>query len=192
MSGKCKHELDPRFCALCQQITEREPLPENTLRETAGGQIAIVLRLMDDGNRARILQVNVNPAITIVPVDELRAFERSNAEFAEFVQELCDLVHTRGHLFFPNGALTYREQTVLGPSHCYHCKTVLSITGGFPGCTQCRYYVCRCGRCLCGYTGWNYMRQLFSQQPPLPVSREDRMEYIRVFRYLRKKGVGSH
>jgi hypothetical protein len=34
--------------------------------------------------------------------------------------------------------------------------------------------------------------QLFNQQSPLPVSREDQIEYIRVFRYLREKGIGSH
>ena len=32
-------------------------------------------------------------------------------------------------------------------------------------------YVCKCGRCLCGYTGRNWKGELFSQFPPLPITR---------------------
>jgi hypothetical protein len=185
MSVKCKHDLAPRSCATCQQATERESLPENPLREIIGGQIAFVLRLLDGGNRAKILRIKVAPAITEVPVNELRSFKHWNAEFGEVFQQIWELVLTGGHLFLPHGPLTDKEQRDLGPSRCYQCQTLLSLTSGVLGCTECRYYVCRCGRCLCGYTGWNYMRQPFSQQPPLPISREDRVEYIRVVRYLR-------
>lgn len=186
MGGKCKHELDPRFCAPCQQATEREPLPENPLRETVDGQIVVVLRFLDGGMSARVLGMNLDPAITKVPVNELRSFESSNTEFSEIIEQLWNLVRSGGHLFLPDRPLTYREQTENGPSHCQYCKTVLSIGGSDPGCTQCRYYVCKCGRCLCGFTGWNYIGQLFSQQPHLPVSRDERVDYIRVFRYLLK------
>jgi hypothetical protein len=192
MNGKCKHDLNPRTCSLCISATETEALPENPLRETVGGQIAVVLRLLDEGSRAKIIRIKVDPAITIVPVNELGSFDRLNTEFSEIVQQLWSVVCTLGYLFLPKSALTYREQTDEGPSRCYHCKTPLSIEVGVLGCTQCRYYVCRCGRCLCGYTGWNYMKQLFSQQPPLPVSREERVEYIRVARYLYLFGVQTH
>jgi hypothetical protein len=67
-----------------------------------------------------------------------------------------------GYLFHPERALTIREQTEEGPTHCYQCKTELSLEKGSLGCTQCQYYVCRCGRCLCGFTGWNYRGELFS------------------------------
>ena len=67
----------------------------------------------------------------------------------------------QGYLFHPERVLTARERTAEGPSRCYHCHIELSLEKQSLGCTRCRYYVCRCVRRLCGYTGKNYLGQLF-------------------------------
>jgi hypothetical protein len=91
-------------------------------------------------------------------------------------------------LFRPEFPLTSRERTSEGPPHCYECKVHLSFKKGSLGCTECRYYVCRCGRCLCGYEGWNYLGTPFEQRPPLPIPREQRLEYVRVVTLCQKGG----
>jgi hypothetical protein len=88
----------------------------------------------------------------------------------------------RGYLFLPTHPLTTREQTDQGPTHCYHCKVLLSFQTRALGCTECRSYVCRCGRCICDYEAKNCQGQFFRQKTKLPIDREDRVEYIRVFR----------
>jgi hypothetical protein len=179
MPEKCIHGLDTRFCSICRQADDRALLPVQPLRVTSDGHIVVVLRLLPEG--AKIFQLGDSVGLRVVDVQDLRVLADSSAALVDkkrFVQEAAE----RGYLFLPSHPLTHREQTDVGPTHCYHCKVILSLETGALGCKQCQYYVCGCGRCLCGYTATNWMGQLFSQHPELPITREDRVEYIRIFR----------
>jgi hypothetical protein len=184
MSARCKHGLDPRFCAPCQQAIEGEPLPANALRYTRDGQPVLVLRLEADSTRSTILRLDAESPITAVYLDDLQADDLSSvARRQEDIKLFLPFALRRGFLFYPERPLTVREQSEEGPTHCYYCKSELSFEKGSLGCTQCRYYVCRCARCLCGYTGRNYRGELFSQYPPLPIRREERLGFVRAVNY---------
>jgi len=179
MAEKCIHGLDSRFCGICRQADDRAPLPVQPLRVTSDGHIVVVLRMLTEG--AKILQLGDDLGLRVVGLPDLRALADASAALVD-KERIVQAAAERGYLFLPTDALTYREQIDVGPTHCYHCKVVLSLETGALGCRQCHYYVCRCGRCLCGYTGTNWKGQLFSQYPDLPIAREDRVEYIRVFK----------
>lgn len=184
MSVKCKHGLELRFCALCRDVAEVEPLPTNALRYTRDGQPVIVLRSSSGSNKAEVLRLEVKSPFSTLDVISLGEDDTS---FESFRQDVINLFHElalrKGVLFHPKSALTTREQSVEGPTHCYHCWCNLSYENGSLGCMQCQYYVCRCGRCLCGQTGVNYLSQWFSQLPALPIPREERLEFVRVVNY---------
>lgn len=191
MSERCKHGLNPESCALCEGDLLDQPLPNDPLRLGSSGQAALVLRSLDKANRAKILGLDSDPPIAVVAANELRNLEYTDPRRREIIEALAARVAALGFLFSPDGPLTFREQTDVGPTHCFYDRRPLSVSMGALGCSQCKYYVCKCGRCLCGYTGKNYLGQLFSQLPPLPVAREDRVEYIRAFRYLKDTQGGQ-
>jgi len=89
-----------------------------------------------------------------------------------------------GFLFRPQQSLTQREDRPgEGLPPCHYCRIALSCENGSLGCTQCKYYACICGRCLCGYEGRNYRGEFFKQHSSLPISREQRLECVRVARW---------
>jgi len=178
----CKHGLNPRSCDPCRCAKEAEPLPADAVRLTSGGQPAIVLRLQPESKTARVLVLEGQKG-EIVTVDESAL--RANVLAGEPYRALLDLFHSvaleGGCLFHPNGPLTSREQAYSPPS-CHECRTELSFEKASLGCRQCLYYVCGRGHCLCGYTGWNYLGQPFSQRPGPPIRRAERLDYVRVVR----------
>lgn len=182
MSAKCKHGLEPRFCALCRQADETAPLRSDAIWLTSDGRPALVVRVEVDSERAMALLLDGRSArIEVLSLSDLRAIgEGAHSESHEWRDRFHAAALEMGYLFHPNRPLTVREQGEEGPTHCYQCKTEVSWEKGSLGCTKCRYYVCRCGRCLCGYTGRNYRGELFSQYPPLPIPREQRLEFVRV------------
>lgn len=178
MNAKCIHGIDPKRCATCRQASEREPLPPDPFRTTPDGRRVLLLRL-DGFGTAKVL---TGDGICQLKESELQPATGG----AALREQLADVAARRGFLFVPHHPLTIREQREdIGPSHCYHCNVSVGLDMGSLGCEACRYYVCGCGRCLCGYTGRNWKNEFFSQLPPLPISREDRLEYLRAFRFLK-------
>jgi hypothetical protein len=180
MNLKCLHGLDRRFCGRCRERDERAPIPPDPIRSSLDGNGVLLLRHPTDGE-AKVLTPG---GLAMLREDHLQSEAHSWREHSLRAQ-LRTTAATRGFLFVPTRPLTWREQLDdVGPSHCYHCRSILSIDTGALGCSACGYYVCGCARCLCGYTGRNWKGELFSQFPPLPILREERLEYLRAFRYL--------
>jgi hypothetical protein len=137
----------------------------------ADAQGVTVMRLSDDAAE-----------ITRIADTALGSILQDGSVRREILARFDAAARGRGYLFHPSQPLTVREGTSEGPTHCYKCKVLLSFEEGSLGCTQCRYYVCRCGRCLCGYTGVNYKKEYFRQFPPLSIARRDRVDCVRVAR----------
>ena len=178
----CVHilRIPPNQCGQCIEEVERAPLPSDPVRSKADGTPVLILRA-PSGTLAKALTLD---GISGVELSELQS-EGDSWRSLNMRELLSEVAQRRGFLFVPAYPLTKREQLAdVGASHCYYCRSVLSLQKGSFGCSSCRYYVCRCGRCLCGYTGKNWKGELFSQFPPLPIGREDRLEYLRAFRYL--------
>lgn len=141
MSAKstCKHGLDLRFCAECRQAGETEPLSSGALRLTGDGKPALVLRLKPGSENATALLLE--DAVGRIGTVECSALRAADASAGFDRQGALDRFHTvaleMGYLFHPERALTIREQTEEGPTHCYQCKTELSLEKGSLGCTQC-------------------------------------------------------
>ena len=183
MGTTCKHGVDTRYCAVCQQAGETVPIRTGALQVTREGRPVMVLTtrpgstdvaaLMLDGASARL--ATLEGSTLGAPSS---AFDRRAA-----LDQFRRVSMTLGYLFQPENALTTRELTAEGPPWCYSCHTELSLAKQSLGCTQCRYYVCHCGRCLCGYTGTNYLGQVFRQFPSLPIPRKVRLEFVRVVRF---------
>jgi hypothetical protein len=180
----CNHGSDERFCAACQQARETEPLRRDALRVTEEGKPALLLRtilgslnvtvLVLDGKTIRfetVEEISLRHPMTVV------SFKPRNV-----LNWFLDLSLQEGYIFHPHQELTYREQIEEGPPRCCFDHSELSLEKGSLGCSKCRAYVCQCGRCLCGDTGRNKLGQVF-KCPPLPVPREERLEYVRVVRF---------
>ena len=183
MSTKCKHGMDRRFCSLCLQASDAEPLPSNPLMYTNDGNPVLLLRLKPGSRRADVLRLDLENPIIPLDLDNLRSGDTPDTLRKVIIDCFHEFALQKGYLFHPTRALTLREQGEEGPSNCYYCRCKLSWDKGSLGCRQCGYYVCRCGRCLCGYTGKNYRGEVFSQLPPIPVKREERLEFVRVVNY---------
>ena len=180
----CKHDLDERFCATCQQARETEPLRRDALRVTDEGKPALLLRTILGSLNVTVLvldrktirfetvkEISLRHPITVLPFNQRKVLNL-----------FLDLSLQKGYIFHPHQELTYREQREEGPPRCTFDHSELSLEKGSLGCSKCRAYVCQCGRCLCGYTGRNHLGQVFSC-PPLPIPREERLEYVRVVRF---------
>jgi hypothetical protein len=167
-------------CARCLEEAERAPLPADPLRSKPDGTPVLILRT----SSVPIAKALTPHGLSDIEISELQS-EADSWGYANIRSLLSEVAQHRGFLFVPKYPLTTREQlSDVGPSHCYHCRSLLSLETGSLGCSACRYYVCTCGRCLCGYTGRNWKGELFSQFPPLPIAREQRLEYLRAFRFL--------
>ena len=180
----CKHDLDERFCATCQQARETEPLRRDALRVTDEGKPALLLRTILGSLNVTVLvldrktirfetvkEISLRHPITVLPFNQRKVLNL-----------FLDLSLQKGYIFHPHQELTYREQREEGPPRCTFDHSELSLEKGSLGCSKCRAYVCQCGRCLCGDTGRDSLGQVFSC-PPLPIPREERLEYVRVVRF---------
>jgi len=185
MTSRCKHGLDPRFCAECQKAIETEPLPPDALRLTLDGNPALVLRMESGSENATtlVLEGAVGRMVSVGCSGFLAFGSTAGFDRQQALDRFRAVALEMGYLFHPDEALTDREQTEEGPPHCYECKTELSFEKGSLGCRECKYYVCRCGRCLCGFTGRNYQGVIFTQYPSLSIPREQRLEFVRVVRF---------
>jgi hypothetical protein len=174
------HWLDASLCSLCRRVSEQAPVPRNPLRSLEDGTPALLLRVPTDG-RAYVLTASGLSHVA----DRVLHFEVDPQRLRAMRVQLMDVARRKGFVFVPTRPLTWREQLdEVGPPHCYFCRIVLSAQAGSLGCSACNYYVCSCGRCLCGYTGRNWRGDLFSQFPELPISRDARLEFVRAFRFL--------
>ena len=155
MGATCKHGVDPRFCAACQLAGEAERLRPDALQVTREGKPALLLRIgFGSGNVTVLVLDGAAGHLATMDGGAMRAPDSTNALDRREVLDLFRRVALQlGYLFHPEHALTTREQTAEGPARCYSCRTELSLAKHSLGCTQCRYYVCQCRRCLCGYTG---------------------------------------
>ena len=180
----CKHGLDEKFCVSCQQARETEPLRRDALRVTNEGKPALILRtilssldmivLVLDRNTIwfeTVKEISLRHPMTVVSFNQRKVLDL-----------FLHLTLQKSYLFHPHQELTHREQIEEGPPRCTFDHSELSLKKGSLGCTRCQKYVCECGRCLCGYTGKNSLGQVFNC-PPLPVSREERLEYVRVVKF---------
>ena len=183
MTPNCIHGLDVGCCAYCQEKREVQDLEPELVR--VGTQPYLILRRFENEplkvmtlNECKPIQEIEQPEIVNPSVKSIRE---------DFQDQFYDLALKKGFIFVPMRPLTTREQTEYGPTHSYKCKILLSLENGALGCTNCKCYVCLCGRCICGFPGgFNYLGQFIPPQPPLPCEREDRLEYLRVVRMLRR------
>ena len=184
MSVLCKHGLEERVCATCQQASKTAPLRRDALRVTEEGKPALLLRtilgslnvivLMLDGKTIRfetVKEISLRHPMTVISLNQRKVLNL-----------FLDLSLLKGYIFHPRQEITYREQIEEGPHRCPFDHSELSLEKGSLVCSKCQTYICQCGRCLCGYTGRNTLGQVFSC-PPLPVPREERLEYLRVVRF---------
>jgi hypothetical protein len=179
----CTHGLDERSCAACQQARETEPLRRDALRVTEEGKPALLLRtilgslkvtvLVLDGQTLRfetVREISLRHPLTVISLNQRKA-----------LNSFLGLSLQNGYIFRPDQEITHRGPIEEGTPRCYFDHLELSLEKGSLGCSKCGAYVCQCGRCLCGYTGRNYPGQVLS--PPLPIPREERLEYVRVVRF---------
>jgi hypothetical protein len=180
----CEHGLDKKSCATCQQARETEPLRRDALRVTEEGKPALLLRtilrslevtvLVLDGKTVRfetVKEISLRHPMTVISFNQRKVLNL-----------FLDLSLRKGYIFQPHQELTYQTQREEGPPRCSFDHSELSLKKGSLGCSKCGAYVCQCGRCLCGYTGRDYLRQVFSY-PHLPIPREERLEYVRVVKF---------
>jgi hypothetical protein len=180
----CKHGLDKRICPTCRQVRETEPLRRDALRVTEEGKPALLLRtvlgsldvivLVPDGSTIRfetVKEISLRHPMTVMSFNQRKVLNL-----------FLELSLRKGYLFHPHQELSYPEQIEEGPPRCTFDHSELSLEKGSLGCSKCLTYVCQCGRCLCGSTGLNTLGQVFSR-PPLPIPREERLEYVRVVRF---------
>jgi hypothetical protein len=159
-----------------------EPLRPDALRVTEEGRAALILRtvlpslsitvlVLERGTlRFEILrELSLHHPLTVPSFDS-----------REVLKIFRDLTLEQGHLFQPEQEIA--ERPGLKPRQCPFDHSDLSLEKGAPGCTRCGQFVCNCGRCLCGYQGVDTFEEMVTYAP-LPVSREDRVEYIRALRF---------
>jgi len=163
------------------KMLKAEPLRPDALRVTKEGRPALMLRtvlpslsitaMVLEGETLRfeiIKEISLHHPMTVPSFDPRK-----------ILKTFRDLALEQGYLFQP-------EQTVLQPEaeprQCPVDHSDLSLEKGPLGCTRCGQLVCNCGRCLCGYEGKDTLGQMMTY-PPLPISREDRAEYIRAIKF---------
>ena len=180
---RCIHGEDERFCEHCATNSVLAPLPNRPLRYF-GDLPVVVLNEGLGANLPRIMHLRLENTFSNVAIGGLRD---------PLPEEINDLVavkpqfrvqaKTQGTIFRPRGPLTARETTPIGPPHCHQCTRQLSIQLGSLGCRVCGQYLCICGTCVCGFEGMNYFGNYFAR-PALTISREDRVNFMRVFQFL--------
>ena len=105
----CKHGLDERFCATCQQARETEPLRRDALRVTDEGKPALLVRtilgslnvtvLVLDGKTIRfetVKEISLRHPITVMSFNQRKVLNL-----------FLDLSLQKGYIFHPHQELTY-------------------------------------------------------------------------------------
>jgi hypothetical protein len=184
MPGICIHDLDERVCTACQQARETAPLRRDALRVTEEGKPALILRtiLPSLNITALVLDGTTLQFKTIKEISLRHPMTVPSFEPRKILKVFFELALQKGFLFHPKQEITYRAPIGEGPPRCQFDHSELSLEEGSLGCAQCGKYVCHCGRCLCDYSGKNHQGQVIISLA-LPVSREERLEYIRVVRF---------
>lgn len=180
---RCIHGEDERFCDHCATSSVLAQLPNRPLRYF-GDLPVVVLNLGLGTNPPRIMHLPPENTFSNVAIGRLRdpLPEKINDLVAVKLQ-FRELAETQGKIFRPKGVLTARETTPTGPPHCHQCTRQLAFRLGSLGCSVCRQYLCICGTCVCGFEGMNYLGNYFAL-PALTISREDRVDFMRVFQFL--------
>ena len=117
MSVLCKHGLEERVCATCQQASKTAPLRRDALRVTEEGKPALLLRtilgslnvivLMLDGKTIRfetVKEISLRHPMTVISLNQRKVLNL-----------FLDLSLLKGYLFHPRQEITYREQIEEGP-----------------------------------------------------------------------------
>jgi hypothetical protein len=184
MPVTCKHGLDQRFCATCHPTRETEPLRRDALRVTDEGKPALILRtiLASLSMQALVLEATTLRFETIREISLRHPMTVLSINPRKVLKLFLDRALRKGCLFQPTQEITFGEPIGEGPTRCFFDHSELTLEKGSLGCTQCGQYVCLCGRCLCGYTGKNALGPAIGY-PALPISREERLEYVRVARF---------
>jgi hypothetical protein len=160
------------------------PLRRDALRVTEEGKPALILRtiLPSLNITALVLDGTTIHLETIKEISLRHPMTVPSFKPRKILKVFLDLALQKGYLFQPKQEITYRVIVGEGSPRCPFDHSELSPEKDLFGCTQCRTTVCNCGRCLCGYPSKNHLGQVISC-PTLPVSREERLEYIRVVRF---------
>lgn len=184
----CKHGIDQQFCSICTKEHEIEPLDDDTVKLNSDGKYYVLLRDShnENQNRGFYLENQIIEPVSFLEISNSIVVNIDDKANVDILKAFEEAALGKGLLFIPKHPLTHRENEPIGPSKCHRCHELLDFESGSLGCSVCRYYACRCGACLCGYEGVNYLRQYFKQLPPLPISREDRLEYIRIVKLLKR------
>lgn len=180
---RCKHNFLKDQCNLCESTEGILDLGPDALCYTADGRPALVLRRDLEKRRAKVLQLDEQRPIMDIDSLTLRAAPVNSRDWDRYRDRFDALARRQGHIVRPTQALTKREEEPDGPPTCSHCKRHLSFALRSLGCERCRGYVCRCGSCLCGVEGRNYLGDYFNCPGPPPVERSVRLEYVKVLRY---------
>jgi hypothetical protein len=188
MVPNCIHGIDEKYCARCRKAFATKPIEPDAIVITSKNKPALILgeSSLDGRTRVLLLENSNYGYITELNIHKAHHLSQNSDRYKKALVGLLKVSRTNGYIFFPEYPLTSREQGPEGPSRCYNCHLLLSLKLHSLGCTQCRYYVCKCGRCLCGYGGVNYLHQRFEQNPELPISWEDRCDYVRVINFCMK------
>jgi hypothetical protein len=186
--SNCKHGLNQQFCSICANEHAIEPLDDDVVRLNYDGKYYVLLRESNDEkqNRALYLDSQIVGAVSNFEISNSIVVNKNDNKYYDILKRFKKVALEKGFLFVPPHPLTHREGEPIGPPRCFNCHTILGFESRSLGCSVCREYACRCGACLCGYEGFNYLHQFFKKLPPLPISREDRLEYIRIVKLLEK------
>ncbi len=181
---RCIHGEDERFCDHCAPNSVLAPLPNRPLRYF-GDLPVVVLNEGLGASLPRIMHLRLENTFSNVAIGSLRdPLPEEINDLVAVKLQFRDQAKTQGKIFRPRERpLTSRETTRFGPPHCHQCTRQLSFRLGSLGCRVCGQYLCICGTCVCGFEGMNYLGNYFAR-PALTISREDRVNFMRVFQFL--------
>jgi hypothetical protein len=153
-----------------------EPLRLDALRVTEEGRPALILGAVLPSLSIVILVLN-GETLRFEVVKEMSLHHPMTVPSFNSRRVLTifrDLALEQGYLVEPEQEIT--------PRRCPFDHADLSLEKGALECIRCGQFVCHCGRCLCGCQGEEPPGQMVTYAP-LPISLEDRAEYIRVLRF---------
>ena len=165
-------------------MTEKffSPLRRDALRVTEEGKPSLILQtlLASLSVTALVLEGTSLRFETIREMSLRHPMTVPSFEPRKVLRVFLDLALQQGYLCQPRQELMNPRGE--GPFRCHFDQIELSLEKGSLGCRRCEAYVCLCGRCLCGYATENNSGQEIYHPPPA-VSREERLEYIRVVKF---------
>jgi hypothetical protein len=159
-----------------------ESLRPDALRVTEEGRPALILRTVLHSLSVKVLVLE-GETLRFETVKEISLHHPMTVpsfDSRKVLKIFRNLALEQGYLFQPEQEIT--EPPGLQSRQCPFDHSDLSLEKGALGCTRCGQFVCNCGRCLCGYQGVDTLEEMVTD-PPLPVSRDDRAEYIRALRF---------